>query len=46
MMSVAGGETLDSALVLLFGIDLKLARSLSVVVSLPIMLTGFACGRP
>ncbi|WP_242539795.1 TSUP family transporter [Trinickia mobilis] len=29
-------------LVLLFGIDIKLAGSLSLVVSLPTMLTGFA----
>jgi uncharacterized membrane protein YfcA len=41
-MGVAGGELLIPTLVLLFGIDIKLAGSLSLVVSLPTMLTGFA----
>ncbi|ASW03730.1 MULTISPECIES: sulfite exporter TauE/SafE family protein [Burkholderiaceae] len=42
LMGVAGGELLIPTLVLLFGIDIKLAGSLSLVVSLPTMLTGFA----
>lgn len=42
LMGVAGGELLIPTLVLLFGIDIKLAGSLSLAVSLPTMLTGFA----
>ncbi|MGE0116059.1 MAG: sulfite exporter TauE/SafE family protein [Steroidobacteraceae bacterium] len=42
LLGVAGGELLIPTLVLLFGIDLKLAGSLSLAVSLPTMLTGFA----
>jgi uncharacterized membrane protein YfcA len=42
LMGVAGGELLIPTLVLLFGIDIKLAGSLNLVVSLPTMLTGFA----
>ncbi|AZQ49627.1 sulfite exporter TauE/SafE family protein [Burkholderia cenocepacia] len=42
LMGVAGGELLIPTLVLLFGIDIKLAGSLSLVVSLPTMLIGFA----
>lgn len=42
LMGVAGGELLIPTLVLLFGIDLKLAGSLSLAVSLPTMLVGFA----
>jgi uncharacterized membrane protein YfcA len=41
LMGVAGGELLIPTLVLLFGVDLKLAGSLSLVVSLPTMLAGF-----
>ncbi|CAE6909728.1 hypothetical protein R69927_05925 [Paraburkholderia domus] len=41
-MGVAGGELLIPTPVLLFGIDIKLAGSLSLAVSLPTMLTGFA----
>jgi uncharacterized membrane protein YfcA len=42
LMGVAGGELLIPTLVLLFGTDIKLAGSLSLAVSLPTMLTGFA----
>jgi uncharacterized membrane protein YfcA len=42
LMGVAGGELLIPTLVLLFGIDIKLAGSLSLAVSLPTMLMGFA----
>ena len=42
LMGVAGGELLIPTLVLLYGIDLKLAGSLSLAISLPTMLVGFA----
>jgi uncharacterized protein len=42
LMGVAGGELLIPTLVLLFGIDIKLAGSLSLAISLPTMLTGIA----
>lgn len=42
LMGVAGGEFLIPTLILLFGLDLKLAGSLSLAISLPTMLTGFA----
>jgi uncharacterized membrane protein YfcA len=42
LLGVAGGELLIPTLVLLFGCDIKLAGSLSLVVSLPTMLMGFA----
>ncbi len=42
LMGVAGGELLIPTLVLLFGADIKLAGSLSLAVSLPTILTGFA----
>lgn len=42
IMGVAGGELLIPTLVLLFGVDIKLAGSLSLAVSLPTMLVGFA----
>jgi len=42
LIGVAGGELLIPTLVLLFGADIKLAGSLSLAVSLPTMLTGFA----
>lgn len=42
IMGVAGGELLIPTIVLLFGVDLKLAGSLSLAVSLPTMLVGFA----
>ena len=41
-MGVAGGELLIPTLVILFGADIKLAGSLSLAVSLPTMLVGFA----
>lgn len=42
LMGVAGGELLIPTLVLLFGLDIKLAGSLSLAVSLPTTLVGFA----
>lgn len=42
LMGVAGGELLIPTIVLLYGADLKLAGSLSLVVSLPTMLVAFA----
>lgn len=41
LLGVAGGELLIPTLVLLFGADIKLAGSLSLVVSLPTMIVGF-----
>jgi uncharacterized membrane protein YfcA len=42
LLGVAGGELLIPTLILLFGVDVKLAGSLSLAVSLPTMLIGFA----
>jgi uncharacterized membrane protein YfcA len=42
LLGVAGGELLIPTLVLLFGIDIKMAGSLSLAISLPTMLVGFA----
>jgi uncharacterized membrane protein YfcA len=42
LLGVAGGELLIPTFVLLFGFNIKLAGSLSLVVSLPTMLTGFS----
>jgi len=42
VLGVAGGELLIPILILLFGADIKLAGSLSLAVSLPTMLVGFA----
>jgi uncharacterized membrane protein YfcA len=41
-MGVAGGELLIPTIVLLYGIDIKIAGSLSLVISLPTMLVAFA----
>lgn len=41
-LGVAGGELLIPTLVLLFGVEIKLAGSLSLAVSLPTMLVAFA----
>ncbi|MER8823957.1 sulfite exporter TauE/SafE family protein [Mesorhizobium sp. M0991] len=41
LLGVAGGELLVPTLVLLFGIDIKLAGSMSLAVSLPTMMAGF-----
>ncbi len=41
-LGVAGGGLLIPTIVLLFGVDVKLAGSLSLCVSLPTMLVGFA----
>lgn len=41
-LGVAGGELLIPTIVLLYGADIKLAGSLSLAVSLPTMITGFA----
>ncbi len=42
LMGVAGGELLIPTIVLLYGLDLKTAGSLSLAVSLPTMLVAFA----
>ena len=42
LLGVAGGELLIPTLILLFGVDIKLAGSLSLAVSLPTMIAGFA----
>lgn len=42
LMGVAGGELLIPTIILLFGADVKLAGSLSLAVSLPTMIAGFA----
>ncbi len=42
VLGVAGGELLIPTLVLLFGADVKLAGSLSLAISLPTMIVGFA----
>ncbi|MER5809069.1 sulfite exporter TauE/SafE family protein [Streptomyces sp. NPDC002033] len=42
IMGVAGGELLIPTIVLLFGLDIKVAGSLSLLVSLPTMLVAFA----
>lgn len=42
IMGVAGGELLIPAIILIFGVDVKLAGSLSLAVSLPTMIIGFA----
>lgn len=41
IMGVAGGELLIPTLILLFGVDIRLAGSLSLAVSLPTMIVGF-----
>jgi len=41
-LGVAGGEVLIPTIVLLYGLDIKIAGSLSLSVSLPTMLVGFA----
>jgi uncharacterized membrane protein YfcA len=41
LLGVAGGELLIPTLVLLFGADIRLAGSLSLAVSLPLMLVAF-----
>lgn len=42
LLGVAGGELLIPTLVLLYGLDIKLAGSLSLMISLPTMIVGFA----
>jgi uncharacterized protein len=42
VMGVAGGELLIPTIVLLYGIDIKVAGSLSLAISLPTMLVAFA----
>jgi len=43
VMGVADGELLIPTIVLLYGIDIRVAGSLSLAVSLPTMLVAFAC---
>jgi uncharacterized membrane protein YfcA len=42
LMGVAGGELLVPIITVLFAVDVKLAGSLTLLVSLPTMLVGFA----
>jgi uncharacterized membrane protein YfcA len=42
LMGVAGGELLIPTIVLLYAVDIKIAGSLSLLVSLPTMLVAFA----
>lgn len=42
LMGVAGGELLIPTIVLLYGLDVRIAGSLSLAVSLPTMLVAFA----
>jgi len=42
VMGVAGGEPLIPTIVLLYGLDIKVAGSLSMAVALPPMLAAFA----
>ncbi|KQP85458.1 permease [Methylobacterium sp. Leaf113] len=42
VLGVAGGELLIPTLIILYGVDIKLAGSLSLAVSLPTMLMAFA----
>lgn len=42
LLGVAGGELLIPTIVLLYGLDVKIAGSLSLCVSLPTMVVGFA----
>ena len=42
LLGIAGGELLIPTIVLLYGLDIKMAGSLSLVVSLPFMIVGFA----
>jgi uncharacterized protein len=42
VMGVAGGELLIPTIVLLYGVDVKTAGSLSLIVSLPTMVAAFA----
>jgi len=42
LLGGAGGELLIPAIVLLYGLDIKIAGSLSLMVSLPTMIVGFA----
>jgi len=42
LLGVAGGELLIPAIVLLYGLDIKIPGSLSLMVSLPTMIVGFA----
>ncbi|MFB0937081.1 MAG: sulfite exporter TauE/SafE family protein [Propionivibrio sp.] len=41
LLGVAGGELLIPTLVLLYGLDIKLAGSVSLAISLPTMIVGF-----
>jgi uncharacterized protein len=42
LMGIAGGELLIPAIVLLFAVDIKIAGSLALAISLPTMLVAFA----
>ena len=40
LLGVAGGEVIIPILILIFGIDIKLAGTLSLIISLPTMIVG------
>lgn len=40
LLGVAGGEVIIPILILIFGIDVKLAGTMSLIISLPTMLVG------
>lgn len=42
LLGVAGGELIIPALVLLYGLDIKMAGTVSLAISLPTLLVGFA----
>lgn len=42
MLGVAGGELIIPTIILLFGVDIKLAGSLSLAISLPTIMVGLA----
>lgn len=42
LLGVAGGELLIPTIILLYGVDIKIAGSLSLIVSLPTTITGFS----
>ncbi|MGL0119965.1 TSUP family transporter [Salmonella enterica subsp. enterica] len=41
LLGVVGGELLIPTIVILFGVDIKQAGSLSLMISLPTMIVGF-----
>lgn len=41
-MGVAGGEVIIPILILIFGVDVKLAGTMSLIISLPTMIVGIS----